>query len=63
MTYYETLPQVAARWGVTRARVHQLVKAGHLSAIRAGRDWLVEGRPEPLPLMRKKSVQDPLRVV
>lgn len=40
-----TLPQAAARWDVTRARVHRLVTAGRLpesKVTRAGDRWMLD---------------------
>lgn len=53
MSKFETLPQLAKRWGVTRARVHQLVQQGHVPATRVGRDWIVHGQPERPQIMRQ----------
>jgi len=46
MTTYETSIQLAARWGVTRGRIHQLITDGRLPAEKVGRDWLIPNLPE-----------------
>jgi excisionase family DNA binding protein len=37
-----TVPEAARELGVSRWAVWQQVKAGHLPAIRVGRDWAIE---------------------
>lgn len=39
-----TTQQAAERLGITARRVRQLIKAGHLTARRVGRDWLIDER-------------------
>lgn len=39
-----TTPEVAARLGISRRRVGQLIKDGRLRATKHGRDWLVSER-------------------
>lgn len=54
----ESTPQLAARWGVTRARIHQMIHEGLIpQATRVGRDWVVSGRPERPASMRTKKEQ------
>ncbi len=40
-TEYLTIPQAAARLGLTRGRVHQFVTDGRLRAVKLGRDWFI----------------------
>jgi excisionase family DNA binding protein len=42
---FETAPELARRWGVTRGRVHQLIVDGRLPAVKMGRDWLIPDTP------------------
>jgi len=37
-----TIPQAAEKLGISRQRVHVLVKTGRLKAKRFGRVWLIE---------------------
>jgi hypothetical protein len=46
MTKFETAPQLALRWGMTRGRVHQLIVSGALPAVKVGRDWLIPNQPD-----------------
>jgi excisionase family DNA binding protein len=44
-TYHEcmrTTTDAAQRLGITPARVRALIRAGHLEAVRLGRDWLID---------------------
>lgn len=52
MTQITTI-EAAARLGVTRYRVWQLVKEGRLPAVKAGRDWLIEERSLEAVAVRK----------
>lgn len=48
-----TVIEAAARLGVSRYRIWQLVKAGRLPAVKLGRDWLIEDRD--LELVAKRA--------
>ena len=41
-----TIPQVAARLGLSKTRIHEFIRAGRLPATKPGRDWLIT--PEDL---------------
>ncbi len=38
---YLTVPEVAARFGMTTGRVHQLLKDGEIVGMKHGRDWAI----------------------
>jgi excisionase family DNA binding protein len=48
-----TTRQVAARLGVSDARVRQLLAEGRLRATKLGRDWLIEERSLEAVAVRK----------
>jgi len=51
---YVTSIQIATKWGVTRGRVHQLIKAGKIPGVmRLGRDWLIPANA-PYPVQRRR---------
>ena len=64
-----TTTDAAARLGLTPGRVRQLIRAGQLPAVKAGRDWLIEktdlklvetrrrrGRPRKERVMRADEI-------
>lgn len=53
---YETVTQIAGRWGVIPQRVRALIKAGRIpTAIKPGHDWLIPaGTPKPADARLKK---------
>jgi excisionase family DNA binding protein len=37
-----TTNEAALRLGIDRSRIHQLLRAGRLPAVKVGRDWLID---------------------
>lgn len=54
---YLSIPEAAARLGVTRQRVHQWIQSGHLRAIRIGGRWIVSAREVEKFEAARKSVR------
>lgn len=51
---YETTPQLAQRWGVSRGRIIQFIREGRLFAQKQGRDWIITGFPERRNVIKKR---------
>ncbi len=58
--YYETTDELAARWGMSRRRVQEILTTGRITnripgAILVGKTWLVPA-DEPRPLDKRHKV-------
>jgi len=49
-----TTTDAAARLGLTPGRVRQMIRAGQLPAVKAGRDWLIEEKNLKLVETRRR---------
>ena len=50
-----SVPQTAARLGISRQRVHQLVQSGELTATQVGRAWVIDESEVQKRLDKKKG--------